>query len=209
MLFRAESTLFRDFHVINSAEPELKHLWIRADQPSMSLRRPPGIVWIYQVPKLYLPSWGKWISCKNLARSVQKYTSCNIFARQCKHCKNLARSFQATQCLESWFSRQENSWILSIFCENLGNYFWQDMPDFASLFKIAERNPRFSRILARKPKEESCYICIIFLLSLKMWANESKHNNNTHAWSESREDYDYSKLESTENPFWGLNYCKW
>ena len=31
MLFRAESTLFRDFQVMNSAESEPKHLWNRND----------------------------------------------------------------------------------------------------------------------------------------------------------------------------------
>ena len=41
-LFRAESALFRDFQVMNSAETDLKVFWIRADQPWMSLRRQPG-----------------------------------------------------------------------------------------------------------------------------------------------------------------------
>ena len=41
-LFRAESALFRDFQVMNSAETDLKVFWIRTDQRWMSLRRQPG-----------------------------------------------------------------------------------------------------------------------------------------------------------------------
>ena len=42
-LFRAESALFRDFQVMNSAETDLKVFWIRADQRWMSLRRQLGM----------------------------------------------------------------------------------------------------------------------------------------------------------------------
>ena len=38
------SALFIDFQVLNSAETDLKFLWIRADQRWVSLRRQPGIV---------------------------------------------------------------------------------------------------------------------------------------------------------------------
>ena len=38
VLFRAESAMFRDFQVMNSAETDLKLFWIRADQRWMSLR---------------------------------------------------------------------------------------------------------------------------------------------------------------------------
>ena len=39
--FRAESELFRDFQVLNSAESELKHIWIRTQWRWQSLKRQP------------------------------------------------------------------------------------------------------------------------------------------------------------------------
>ena len=44
---RAESALFRDFHVMNSAETELKFFSIRADQCWISLRSQPGLVGLH------------------------------------------------------------------------------------------------------------------------------------------------------------------
>ena len=68
------------------------------------------------------------------------------------------------QCLASWFSCQEISWIFNSSCQYLGNYSWQGSRDFASFFKIVERNPkkfwdfwarkpRLSKILAREPRK--------------------------------------------------------
>ena len=58
-----------------------------------------------------------------------------------------------TQCLASWFSCQEISWIFDISCQDLGHYSWQSSQDFARFFKIVERNPgNFLDLLPREPK---------------------------------------------------------
>ena len=61
--------------------------------------------------------------------------------------------FRTTQCLASWFSCQEISWIFDICCRDLGNYSWQGLQDFSRCSKIVERNPRkFLDFLARKAR---------------------------------------------------------
>ena len=58
-----------------------------------------------------------------------------------------------TQCLASWFSCQEISWIFDISCQDLGHYSWQSSQDFARFFKIVERSPKnFLDLLPREPK---------------------------------------------------------
>ena len=60
-----------------------------------------------------------------------------------------------TQCLASWFSCQEVSWIFEISCQDFGNYSWQGSQDFARFFKIAEENPRkVLGVLANKSKNK-------------------------------------------------------
>ena len=39
------------------------------------------------------------------------------------------------QCLATWFSCQEISWIFDISCQDHGNNSWQDSQDFARLWK--------------------------------------------------------------------------
>ena len=57
-----------------------------------------------------------------------------------------------SQCLASWFSCQEISWIFDVCCQDLGNS-WQGSQDFARFFKIVERNPRiFLDFLATKSR---------------------------------------------------------
>ena len=62
-------------------------------------------------------------------------------------------TFVPSQCLASWFSCQEISWIFEISCQGLGDYSWQGSQDFARFFNIVENNPRkFLDFLARKPR---------------------------------------------------------
>ena len=57
------------------------------------------------------------------------------------------------QCLASWFSYQENSWIFDTSCKDLGNYSLQGSQDSARFFKIVEWNPKKNLdLLATKPR---------------------------------------------------------
>ena len=44
------------------------------------------------------------------------------------------------QCLASWFSCQENSWIFEISGKDLGNYSWKGSQDFARSWKAIHEN---------------------------------------------------------------------
>ena len=86
------------------------------------------------------------------------YSSTNIGILN-SSCKNwmyklfLVLTSVTTQCLVSWFSCPEISWIFEISCQDLGNYSWESSQDFARFFKIVESNPRkFLDFLARKPR---------------------------------------------------------
>ena len=72
----------------------------------------------------------------------------------------------STQCLASWFSCQENSWIFEIYCQDFGNYSWpgtQGLQNFSRSCKQIKENfwtswqklPRISKILAREARN-SC-----------------------------------------------------
>ena len=64
-----------------------------------------------------------------------------------------ALSAESIQCLESWFSWQENAWIIVTSSQDLDNYSWLNMQDFARFFNIIERNPRkFMDFMAKNLK---------------------------------------------------------
>ena len=57
------------------------------------------------------------------------------------------------QCLASWFSSQENSWIFDISCQDLSNYSWQGSQDIAIFFKMVGKNQmKILEFLATKAK---------------------------------------------------------
>ena len=84
-LFKAESALFIDFQVLNSAETDLKFFWIRADQCWMSLRRQPGIVWLHASQKLDHGIAIEWTSMRKFCQMMITYSSEQKFDLKCTY----------------------------------------------------------------------------------------------------------------------------
>ena len=103
------------------------------------------------VAKIFLYNFGKvrkiFAKVFKILEEIHKKVL-EFLARKSRISKVLARE---TRTVLDFLPR--NFLVLEISCQDLVHYSWKDTIDFARLFKILERNPRyFSKIMARKPR---------------------------------------------------------